>query len=232
MTNLYDDTLTLDPPGSIAVVGGGPLGIEAALYGRFLGYDVRLFEAVEVGYSLIDRRGEPVPMLPDRCVSPLAVSALAAQSGSEVPMQLPTTIDQWLDDWIANLAATDLLRGRIDVPAKVTSIDQIPVEIDDDEEPDDQDVDEDLPADFRLTYVDAQGAKHTHDCEAVIVAAGNAPEIALGFDLPAEYFFLIGQVAQSSEELTLWHGLHDIVKIFATFAGRSGLDLYSPSIDS
>ena len=44
--------MTLDPPGSIAVVGAGPLGIEAALYGRFLGYDVTLIEAVSVANSL------------------------------------------------------------------------------------------------------------------------------------------------------------------------------------
>jgi len=49
-----DDSLTLDPPGAIAVVGAGPLGIEAALYGRYLGYDVKLYEAKSVGSSMRD----------------------------------------------------------------------------------------------------------------------------------------------------------------------------------
>ena len=37
--------MTLDPPGTIVVVGAGALGIEAALYGRYLGYNVTLIEA-------------------------------------------------------------------------------------------------------------------------------------------------------------------------------------------
>ena len=50
-----NDATTLDPPGSIAVVGAGALGIEAALYGRFLGYDVTLIEAAAVGHSMTDQ---------------------------------------------------------------------------------------------------------------------------------------------------------------------------------
>ena len=228
MTNLYDESLTLDPPGSISIVGGGPLGIEAALYGRFLGYDVKLFESVELGHSLVGRRENPVPMLPDRCVSPLAVSALTAQLGGDLPLQFPTTIDQWIDDWIQRIAATDLLRGRVVVPGKVTAIDQIPVELEEGDEADEGD----LPADFRLTFLDGENTEQTHECEAVIVAVGSAQSIALGFDLPAEYFYRIGQQVQSTEELTLWQGLHDVVKIYATFAGRAGLDLYRPTMDS
>ncbi|EMI22110.1 Pyridine nucleotide-disulfide oxidoreductase, NAD-binding region domain protein [Rhodopirellula maiorica SM1] len=42
---MNSEIATLDPPGSIAIVGAGPLGVEAALYGRFLGYNVSLIEA-------------------------------------------------------------------------------------------------------------------------------------------------------------------------------------------
>ena len=73
------DPITLDPPGSIAVVGAGVLGIEAALYGRFLGYDVTIIEAVAVAHAMRDLQSLPLPMLPDRCLSPLAVAALQAQ---------------------------------------------------------------------------------------------------------------------------------------------------------
>ena len=71
--------MTLDPPGSIAVIGAGPLGIEAALYGRFLGYDVTLIEAVSVANSLRQQAQLPLPLPPDRSLSPLAVGALQAQ---------------------------------------------------------------------------------------------------------------------------------------------------------
>ncbi len=76
-----DDAMTLDPPGSIAVVGAGPLGIEAALYGRFLGYEVTLLEAVAIANSIRNQHDLPLPMLPGRCLSPLALSALRAQHG-------------------------------------------------------------------------------------------------------------------------------------------------------
>jgi len=36
--------MALDPPARIAVLGAGPIGLEAALYGRFLGYDVDVYE--------------------------------------------------------------------------------------------------------------------------------------------------------------------------------------------
>ena len=39
------ESMTLEPPGRLAVVGAGALGVEAALYGRFLGYDVTLIAA-------------------------------------------------------------------------------------------------------------------------------------------------------------------------------------------
>ena len=94
------DAATLDPPRSIAVVGAGPLGIEAALYGRFLGYDVTLFEAFGVAHSISDRRDEAIEVMPDRCLSPLAKSALQAQAGDAEPKALPVTIGQWIDQVI------------------------------------------------------------------------------------------------------------------------------------
>ncbi len=37
--------MAVDTPAVIAIIGAGPIGLEAALYGRYLGYDVRLFDA-------------------------------------------------------------------------------------------------------------------------------------------------------------------------------------------
>ena len=102
-----DDPATLDPPGKIAVVGAGPLGIEAALYGRFLGYDVTLIESETVGHSLTPQRDQPLPMLPNRCVSSLAISALQAQSPDAPPITLPTTVAQWIDELLVPLTTID-----------------------------------------------------------------------------------------------------------------------------
>ena len=34
----------IDSPAAVVVVGAGPIGIETALYARFLGYDVQLID--------------------------------------------------------------------------------------------------------------------------------------------------------------------------------------------
>ena len=208
---------TLEPPGSIAVIGAGPLGIEAALYGRFLGYDVRLIEAESVGHSMSGQRDQPLPMLPDRCLSPLAVSAINAQSPDSPPLVLPTTIGDWIDNALTKITETDLLRGRLQCPRRVTAINHLPIETDDDgndEEP--------LPPDFRLTI---EGAEPI-DAEAVVLAVGSDHSIQLGFDLPAPYFFQVGQQPTDDAEKDLLFGLKEIVGVFASLGGRETLDLY------
>ncbi|MEC7408834.1 MAG: hypothetical protein VYB72_08465, partial [Planctomycetota bacterium] len=86
---------TLDPPGKIAVIGAGPLGIEAALYGRYLGYDVTIYEAHEVGFNLISCSTEDLPLLPDRTLSNLAVQALLTQQ-ELASLTFPVSINQWV----------------------------------------------------------------------------------------------------------------------------------------
>ena len=77
----HDAAMTLDPPGRIVVVGAGPLGIEAALYGRYLGYEVDVYEAGDIGQSWLADQEAALPMLPARCLSPLAIAALGAHEG-------------------------------------------------------------------------------------------------------------------------------------------------------
>jgi len=168
-----NDDMTLDPPGRIAVVGAGPLGLEAALYGRFLGYDVTVFERGQIGESLRDCQDQPLPMLPSECLSPLAAGALRAQFGKESMASqpsLPLTIGQWLSDGLERLSKTDLLQGRVLTGVQVTRVTMIdPTPTDDppaegppsllqtpagDAEPDDDfEVIGEVPPDFRVTWV-------------------------------------------------------------------------------
>lgn len=131
------DEMTLDPPGRIAVIGAGPLGLEAALYGRFLGYDVTVFERAEVGQSLRAHEDQPLPVLPSECLSSLAWSAISAQQGGGETMpaaSLPLTIGQWLAQGLQPLANSDLLRGRVQTGTELVRIELVEVAL----EPGDQ----------------------------------------------------------------------------------------------
>lgn len=136
-----DDLPTLDPPGTIVVIGTTPVGIEAALYGRYLGYNVTLIAGVDAwmpkpsgvdtarprmgptfindwfarhwlgNQSIQSRVDDAVPMLPDQSLSPLAIEAITAQREGAA-FVLPITMRQWIDDGLHTVLETDLLRGR------------------------------------------------------------------------------------------------------------------------
>lgn len=234
-----NDLPTLEPPGSITIIGGGPLGIEAALYGRFLGYQVTLLEADQLVRSLRGRESDPIPMSPDRCASPLAKNALMAQSSGGAPASGPVTIGDWIEQVWLPLAQTDLLRGRVHEQTTVSRIEQVEVS--------DEETGEALPPDFRvlcnISSQDTAGQDTASeldfsDTEAVIVATGRTENaIELAFDLPQDYFFVIGnslgeQTAGgegSDAELEFWTGLKEIVAVYASLGGRADLDLYRPT---
>jgi len=205
--------MILEPPGSIVVVGGGGLGIEAALYGRYLGYDVTVLEAERVARRAREAGDDPLPMLPDRSFSSLAAGALLAHRGTASPRPLPTTCAGWADEIIAELADTDLLAGRVREQARVHRIEHDVAD------------DEDVPPDF-LVHVGRDD--HPVPAEAVIVATGSEMEIGLGFEPPAAYFFRIGEGVSDDAEADYAIGLKQIVAIFAKLGDRAELDLHRP----
>lgn len=254
MTSQADDLMTLDPPGRIAVIGAGPLGLEAALYGRFLGYDVTVFERGLVAQSLLGRESDPLPMLPSTCLSPLARAALKSQFGTDSlgdQHPFPVTIGQWVRDGLEKLAATDLLRGRVLLAHEVVRIglsdsapgDQLggeglpPVDDGDDE----FEIVGEVPPDFKLSFVrlpsndSGRGAViDSLDFEAVIWTSERAANDRIaGFSelRNAPYFFCIGGLIPAEKtnlENRLRTGLQEIVRVYAELGGRAELDLYRP----
>lgn len=241
----FDEDFTLEPPGTIIVVGCGLLGIEAALYGRFLGYDVQVLEQSSVGASLEPRFSEDLPWMPNRCLSSLALSALQAQSGESIPPVPPLNLGEWVQKMLIPITETDLLRRRIHAPMKVTAIDQISVDDTETEDPDSADVDADtitdnsepeddveatdVPPDFQLTAISSDQQAQTFVAEAVIIATGSSdPGIEMSFPRPAPYLFMIGKTATEDWEADLRHGWKEITQIFAQLGGRPDLDLYRP----
>lgn len=218
--------LTLDPPGSIAIVGAGTHGIEAGLYGRFLGYDVTVLEKGVVGQNMLQTSIEDLTVLPDQCLSSLALSAVTAQHAaknpSAPPLTLPTTVSEWVHLGLVPLSESDLLRGRVRTGKYVTKVDPLHVEPDD--------ASEDIsgfPADFQLTHIDADGIIKTLRVEAVIIATGEDCDIQFGFPLPFPYLFRIDPSASTGSDGML-ASRRRIVEIYSQLAGRDDLDLYRP----
>ena len=83
----------IDTPATIAIIGAGPGGIEAALYARFLGYSVELYDQHRVCDSL--RRWGQRPMSGTWCdlTSPLGLAALQAHGHPlPEPGEVPTCL--------------------------------------------------------------------------------------------------------------------------------------------
>lgn len=220
-----DDELTLDPPGRIAVIGAGPMGLECALYARFLGYDVVVIEANAIGGSLNPVAEQPLPMMPDRCLTPLALSAIDAQLETATPRTLPLTVEEWIRDGLALIASSDLLADRLMMPVHCESIQLVPVELD---EEDLEELDGDVAPDFELTLRDEDGSVSSEMFECVVLATGRSHSIELGFPESSPYFFQLGRDFSGDVEQDLKRGWREIVAIFASLMGRADLDLYRP----
>ncbi len=117
-------SLAVDTPATIAVLGAGPVGLEAALYARFLGYDVNIYERKAVGETL-SQAGHVRLFTPFglNC-STLGLAALEAQS----PQWRPPTDDAWqtaaefVESYLVPLSQTDLLSGSLRLGVTVVAV--------------------------------------------------------------------------------------------------------------
>jgi hypothetical protein len=105
----------MDTPATIAILGAGPIGLEAALYARFLGYDVRIYERGRVADSVLRwghvRMFTPFAM---NC-STLGLAALAAQDPHYRPPDeaVCPAGREWAERYLLPLAETDLLADHV-----------------------------------------------------------------------------------------------------------------------
>ncbi len=116
--------MAVDTPARIAVLGAGPIGIEAALYARFLGYDVVVFERDGIA-SQVARWGH-ISMISQfgRSRSPLGLAALKCQdAGYRAPDDdRYLTGRQWIDEYFAPLCQTDLLADHVRLGQTVVAV--------------------------------------------------------------------------------------------------------------
>ena len=78
--------MAVDTPATIAILGAGPIGLEAALYARVLGYDVVVYEAGSHVAASVCEWGHVRMFTPfGMNRSPLGLAALRAQHDGYVP---------------------------------------------------------------------------------------------------------------------------------------------------
>jgi thioredoxin reductase len=161
--------MAVDTPAKIAILGAGPIGLEAALYARFLGYDVVLYEADEVAGSI--RRWGHVRMFTPFGInrSPLGLAAIQAQDENYRPPAdgEMLTGHEWVDRYLLPLSQTDLLANHLRLGTTVVRIGKEGL------------LKGDLPGHpdrgdfaFRLLVRDRDGMEHIELADAVIDATG------------------------------------------------------------
>ena len=116
--------MAIDTPAKIAILGAGPIGLEAALYARYLGYDVEIFERGEVAEN-VQRWGHVRMFSPFRMNSTsLGIAAIRAQDeGHRTPeADSILTGTQWRDSYLIPLSQTDLLVDHLRLRTTVVAV--------------------------------------------------------------------------------------------------------------
>ena len=161
--------MAVDTPARIAIVGAGPVGLEAALYARFLGYDVDLYERGEVADNVF-AWGHIKLFTPWRQnVSPLAVAALTAQNPAWQPPHDDAMLTgrEFAERYLLPLARSDLLIDGLHTQTEVVAVGR-EGQLKGDYVGDEARID----ADFRLLLRNASGSESVATADVVIDAGG------------------------------------------------------------
>lgn len=161
--------MAIDTPARIAVLGAGPVGLEAAIYARYLGYDVDIYERGAVAENLL-RWGHVRLFTPWHLnVSPLAIAALIAQDEAWRPHDDDAILTgrQFAKAYLLPLANSDLLIDGLHTYTEVVAVsregqlkgDHVHSQARED-------------GDFRLLLRDAAGKESVATADVVIDASG------------------------------------------------------------
>ena len=118
--------MAVDTPAKIAIIGAGPIGLEAALYARFLGYDVEIFGFQQICGSVLRKRSLLMPTPFGQNCSSLALAALAMDENYRPPpSDAYLTYGQWFDQYLKPLSETDLIADHIRLQTVVAQIGKV-----------------------------------------------------------------------------------------------------------
>lgn len=117
--------MAVDTPARIAVLGSGPIGLEAALYARFLGYAVTIYDQGMEAAAAVSAWGHVTMFTPfGMNRSPLGLAALAAQDDKSQPPSDDEVLtgEQWRRRYLLPLSQTDLLADHLQLGVRVVRI--------------------------------------------------------------------------------------------------------------
>jgi thioredoxin reductase len=117
--------MAVDTPAKIAILGAGPIGLEAALYARVLGYDVVIYEAGSQVAEAVRQWGHVRMFTPfGMNRSPLGLTAIRAQDESYAPPGDDELLTgrEWTRRYLAPLAQTDLLADHLRLSTRVMRV--------------------------------------------------------------------------------------------------------------
>ena len=195
--------MLLDTPATIAIHGSGPVGLEAALYARFLGYQVILVGERSLADLLADAKTGELDLVLSDLSSTLGRAALAAHD-EEQPISLETPITsllQWHSSYLGPLLETDLL---VDQQRWQVAI-------------------QNVTASAEGLLVAAREGDESITVDAIIDSGGEFPETDHLHYLPEVALQGITPAALKDSFRT---GLVAIRELFALLGGRHDLDLY------
>lgn len=116
--------MAIDTPARLAILGAGPIGLEAALYARFLGYDVVVYERGEVAACV--RQWGHVRMFTPFGMNRSPLGLAAIQAHDEVYRQAADdaclTGQEWIDQYLSPLSQTDLLADHMRLHTTVIAV--------------------------------------------------------------------------------------------------------------
>jgi hypothetical protein len=204
-----DDTLR------IAVLDANPIGLEATLYARYLGYVVHTFAAEEVCAEVERLSSLALAGRFRQHCSPLGLAALDAHDSS---YEHPTadqilTGRQWLDEYLLPLSRTDLIADSLRLRHTILA-----VEYADNDETFSVRVRDGADAE-RIETVDYLVDTRAQACIGLLdpKEASKKPATFAGCDAE-DYFFVAAE--------TFRDGLEQIRRIFAKVGERDELDIY------
>jgi len=114
----------VETPATIAIIGAGPVGLEAAIYARFLGYFVSIFEQRRVAHRMLDWHERPLAVSVGECTTSMGHAAIAAQNLEYVrrPADEIYTGRSFAEEYLLPLAKTDLLFDDIHFLSPVANV--------------------------------------------------------------------------------------------------------------